>query len=126
MSDYKRCPICRKFGWFGEKAKQFGEHHCPPRWECRPEWYSDDDDWSAVYAIDSETAAEEFAEQYDCDGGDYTIVSNKMRGDVIIFVRKPGDDVFEWWSIEAEAVPTYRATKIDDPELKTAKEKRNE
>lgn len=113
MSDFQRCPICRDFGWFGEHAARFGSHQCKPTWECRPEWYSDDDDWSTVHATDAELAAEKFAERYDCDGGDYSIVSNKMRGDVIIFVRKPGDETFEKFSIEAEAVPTYHATKIE-------------
>lgn len=113
MSDFRRCPVCREHGWFG--AANFAEHRCAPTWECRPEWYSDPDDWHTVHAIDSETAAEKYAEHYDCEGGDYSIVFGKTRDDVIIYVRKPGDDAFERWSIEAEAVPTYRATKVDEP-----------
>src|SRR5579872_1654497 len=109
--DYRRCQVCRKFGWFGEKGKKYGAHVCLPKWECRPEWY-DDDDWWNIFALDSEQAAEEFAERYDCEGGEYSIVGGKFRGDVIVLVRKPGEETCERWSIEAEAVPTYRATKL--------------
>ena len=112
MSDYAKCPICREYGWLKETSSIL-RHVCKPAFECRPEWYSDDDDWSIIHATDAERAAEKFAEIYDCDGGDYAIIGNKMRDDVIIFVRKPGDTAFERWAIEAEAVPTYAATKIE-------------
>lgn len=109
--DFRRCTICREHGWFGNKI--MGEHVCKPIWECQPEWYSDPEDWTPVHAADAESAAEKYAERYDQDG-EYSIVGGHMRGDVVIRTRKPGDDVFERWDIEAEAVPTYRATKLED------------
>lgn len=109
--DFRRCPICREHGWFGNRI--MGEHACKPIWECQPEWHKEPEDWTAVHATDAEAAAEKYAERYDQDG-EYNIVSGNLRSDVIIRTRKPGGDVFERWAIEAETVPTYRATKLED------------
>lgn len=121
MSDFQRCPSCREYGWLNETSSLL-RHVCKPAFECRPEWYGDEDDWSRVHAADSEEAAEKYAERYDCEGGDYPIVGGRMRADVIIQVRKPGDDEFERWAIEAEAVPTYRAIKQEPGRLPQASE----
>ena len=113
MSDYTRCPICREYGWLKETSSIL-RHVCKPVFECRPEWYGDDEDaWETVHATDTETAAEKYAERYDSNGGEYAIVGGKMRDECVIQVRAPGSDAFERWAIEAEAVPTYAATKIE-------------
>lgn len=112
MSGFEKCPVCKEYGWFG--AKFSADHTCKPVWECRAEW-QDDDYWAQYHATEASDAAAKFAEHYDCDGGDYAIVSNKMRDDVIVLVRKPGDENFKRFEIEAEAIPTYRATEVDEP-----------
>jgi len=112
MADLRRCKLCGEHGWFGSAF--FGEHKCPPCWECCPEWNKDFDHWENVYAADAETAATKYAERYDCDGGDYLIVSNRMRDDPVVRVRKIGEEAFDRWSIRAEAVPTYYADKLED------------
>jgi hypothetical protein len=128
MSDFRRCPRCGDFGWFGSKHSP--DHRCKPVWECRLE--TDGDDWwDKVHATDQETAAEKFAERYDCEGGEYSIVGGR-HGDCVVLVRKPADpDSDETdpqpevtrWSIEGEAVPTYRATALEQP-MKTAEQPR--
>jgi hypothetical protein len=86
-------------------------HVCAPEWECRLEDHGDED-WETIHALDAETAAEKFAEVYDCEGGEYAIVGGRIRN-CIIQVRKPdGSDVTRW-AIEAETVPQYRATQTD-------------
>lgn len=109
-SERRKCPVCGEYDYFGAK---FLEHRCKPAFECRAEWQDGDDDWQIVRAVDAESAAAQFAERYDCEGGDYSIVSRKMSDAVVIQVRKPDEKTFERWSIEAESVPTYYATKIN-------------
>lgn len=105
MSDFARCPNCRSYDFLSR-------HRCPPVWEARPEWDCDDY-WTEVHAVDAESAAEKFAEIYDRDGGEYSIVSGRFR-DCIIQVRKPGEDQIDRYSIDAEAVPTYYGRKLDE------------
>jgi hypothetical protein len=104
---FERCPMCREWGWFGGASFN---HFCKPAWECRIESTHGDDEWKTIHARDAEEAAEKFAEHYDCEGGEYAIVSNP-RSDWVIQVRKPGDETHERWSIEAETVPQYRAAR---------------
>jgi hypothetical protein len=52
VSDYKKCPICKRWGWLGK-------HKCPPAYGVRM------DDWDPeeeveVYANDPEDAAKTF------------------------------------------------------------------
>jgi hypothetical protein len=105
MSDFQCCPTCKRYDWLSR-------HRCAPAWECRLEWHKDDDGaWCVTHAIDAEQAAERFAEHYDCEGGEYAIVGGRYRDDVIVQVRKRDEETFEQFVIEAEAVPTYRASK---------------
>jgi hypothetical protein len=116
MNDFRRCAICGEFGWFDTK---YVSHTCAPRWECRMEWNAaDNDGWGIIHATDAEQAAEKYAEHYDCEGGEYAIVSRRSRSDAIVQVRKPKEDdsddepPFESFAIEAETVPQYHATKL--------------
>lgn len=111
MSDFKRCPTCNEYGWIDSDSAWL-RHMCKPRWECRCNW-EDDDCWSPIHASDAEQAAEKYAEHYDCEGGEYAIVSGD-RDDVVILVRKSEDDPVESFSIEAETVPHYRASKMTE------------
>ena len=116
IGDFLQCKVCRDWGWFGGANMN---HVCKPRWECRGEWL-DDSDWEDIHAYDAETAAEKYAERYDREGGEYTIVSSR-HSDWIILVRKPGEDDIGRWVIKAETVPQYRATEADplpDPPAK--------
>ena len=110
MGEFRTCPTCGKYDGFGYG---FMDHRCKPMWECRQEtkWMADDD-WQTIHASDSEEAAEVFAERYDCEGGEYVIVGGKCRDDFVVQVRKPGETEIERYSIEAEAVPQYRGTKL--------------
>lgn len=118
VGDFRRCTVCHEHGWFGGT---YMNHTCKPKWECRLEWHKDDaDGWGTIYASDSEEAAEKYAEHYDCEGGEYAIVSQRHQ-DCVVQVRKPkpydSDDEempIERWSIEAETVPSYRAYKADE------------
>lgn len=120
MSDFGRCQTC---GVYGFLSGRFADHKCPPAFECRMEWHSDDDDaWERVYATDAESAAEKFAERYDCEGGEYAIVSGRGRNEPIVQVRpapafEEDPEPFERWSITAETVPQYRADKIEPEEV---------
>lgn len=110
MGNFAKCRDCGEYGFIGAS---FMQHRCKPAWECRMAW-EDDDCWTKVHGLDAEEAAKKCAEMYDRDGGEYAIVGNRMSGDVIVLVRKPGSEKIERWSIEAEAVPQYRAYRADE------------
>ncbi len=116
-TDFGRCPICGEYGFL---TGRFADHKCKPAWECRLET-EDDDSWGKVYARDPEEAAEKYAERYDCEGGEYAIVSSR-----IVLVRKPSDfeeentTAIERFSVEGEAVPQYHATKIEQEAAQSA------
>lgn len=113
VGDFERCKICKEWGWFGGTHSN---HICKPPWEVRGEW-QDANDWRTIHAIDAETAAEKFADEYDSEGGEYAIVQG--HGDYFVLTRKPKDPdaetdlPFERWSVEGESVPQYSATKVD-------------
>jgi hypothetical protein len=112
MTRLYECTTCRR--WV------FDKHVCPPKWECRAAWEDwRDAEWTTMHAYDAETAAEKYAEHYDCEGGEYAIVSGHV-GDGIIYVRKPAKDPdsydvqdVELYAIRAETVPTYYGNKIE-------------
>ncbi len=111
MTHFRTCPTCGVYDYFGTG---FGAHKCKPAWECRGDW-QDDDEWQTIHAIDAEEAAEKYAEKYDCESGEYAIVSGNGRDETIILTRKPDNSGLtpERWVIEAETIPHYRATKIE-------------
>lgn len=108
---WRKCDVCGEYDIFDVA---FMSHRCKPAWECRLE-HEDDDCWRTIRATDSESAAAKYAEHYDCEGGEYSIVGNRFRGDVIVLVRKDAEDEPERWRIEAETVSKYYAHKVTDP-----------
>jgi hypothetical protein len=107
------CPDCGERTWLDG----FGTHRCKPKWECRGAWEHWTCDWEAVHAHDSEDAAESFAERYDCEGGEYAIIGNRVTPQQV-YVRKPADPdsydvpLAEIFDISAEAQPHYWASKV--------------
>lgn len=105
---YERCKTCGEWGFLDPGVLQ---HRCKPVWKARMD-YHDEIDWTEVRAKDAEEAAEKYAEDYDCNSGDYPILSGRSRGDVIVLVRQD-DSQIQRFSIEAESVPTYSATLLE-------------
>lgn len=110
MSRFERCPQCGDFGWLESKVQPI--HKCLPVWRSRMD-HQDDTEWRDVHAYDAEHAATKFAEQHDSDEGDYPIMRNGDRGGIIVLVRKPNAAI-ERFSIRAESVPAYYASKLED------------
>lgn len=97
---------CRKCG---RLCVDLLHHRCPPTWEVRFEdKLGHGEEWSEpVYAVDGEEAAEKFAERYDCECGDYPILTG--GGERFIEVRREGAEAVDRFSIYAESVPQYHA-----------------
>lgn len=110
VGKFEKCPVCKDYGWFGGDR---GNHVCLPEWECRLEQH-DDNWWNNIHASDAEGAAKKYAEHYDCEGGEYAIVSGRFRGNCIVLVRAIGSDTVERWAIEAETVPKYYAARVEE------------
>lgn len=100
-ANYRRCPVCDTFAWMDR-------HVCPSVWMCRLE--GNDNDWSTIYALDPEDAAERFAEQYD-SGGEYTIV---REGEARVEVQLQDRETIKLFEVTAESVPQYSAREIRD------------
>ena len=109
--DFQKCGTCGEWGWFNSK---FMAHQCKPAWECRMET-GDDDWWTKIYARDGEEAAEKFADQWDCEGGEYSICS-QTNGGAVVLVKKLGDPTFERWEVHGEMVPHYSAERAVEDE----------
>lgn len=100
MTAYGLCSTCKSYSWL--------PHICPPLWGCRMEW---EEEFQEIYAIDAETAATKYADLYDCEGGEYAILSRRRPGDDICIVSDQ-DGYIQRFLISAEAIPTYYAQKI--------------
>jgi hypothetical protein len=102
MSDFRKCTVCREWGWFDGK---FGGHICKPIWEARLLETKWENGWTEVYGRDAEEAASKFCECYDSDG-EYSIIQS---GEAEVEVRKLGEEEVTIVDISAESVPTYYA-----------------
>lgn len=91
------CPRCRHW-------RLYPSHCNCKRFEVCIPWRDAEGDWTEVYAMDAEDAAEEYAETCDSDG-DYTIIK---RGSGEVWTRDEAGAI-QKWDIEAEAVPSYSA-----------------
>ena len=109
-ANHRCCGLCGEWGWF-DGSSLVVQHKCKPAWECRGAW----EDYpnaprGKARALASEAAAEKYAEDDDCDGGDYAILGSRVREPTIIYVRKPidpdliGPSFAEGFSIKSEAV----------------------
>lgn len=94
-----QCPRCKHFSLYDCRCTFF---QCAQPWKGKVEEVS----WRDMYAIDAETAAEEYAEQTDSEG-DYIIIRN---GEAEVWVRDPENKITAF-DITAESVPEYRATE---------------
>ena len=95
------CQECQKYHIQGKHSPMY-------------EVWSDDmgvsqDDAGQLHADDMQDAAEKWAEQDDCNSGDYMILSDKMQP--VVFVRRDG--VTKSYRVFAESIPEYRATEME-------------
>lgn len=100
------CETCGRLHLWGG-----GKHHvCPPGWLVWCEDFSEDEEDGFTVRADS---AKEAAELY-CDrsdrGGDYDIIGRGYADTVVVL---SADGERSRFSITAEAVPEYHATKIE-------------
>lgn len=103
-----QCPTCGGY-LYGRPSN----HVCPPMFECRfDEQWKDDRDWRETYARDAESAAEKFAEEYDCEN-EYNILRQGERCEQVIEVRST-DGTITRWNIHAESLPHYYANEADE------------
>lgn len=70
-------------------------------------------DYDAIYAIDEESAAEKFAEDWDCDDCDYTIASGSPQ---TVYVAQVGSEVVKMFDVSGEFNPSYSAIALDEPD----------
>jgi hypothetical protein len=102
MSDFRKCTVCREWGWFDGKL---GNHICKPSWEARLLETKWENGWTDCRGRDAEEAASNFCQRYDSDG-EYSIIQS---GEAEVEVRKLGSDEVTVVEISAESVPTYYA-----------------
>jgi len=97
MSEYTRCPICRKYD-------DIDRHECLPKWEgCVLEY--DETYWFTVYERDAVSAAQGVAELYDCD---HELVG---AGDIEIVIRRYGSAETKTFLCSAEPIIDYHVVE---------------
>lgn len=99
-----QCPTCKE--WYFSST-----HKCAPQFMCGTE---PGDLEHMIYAHNSESAAEKYAEWYDCEGGEYHIVRGN---DQTVYVKDERNNTIEKFCCSGESVPTYRANKEEDWKL---------
>ncbi len=92
-----QCPRCKQWRLYDCRCILF---QCAEPWQNKVS----ENNWQDVYAVDAESAAEEFAERSDSHG-DYTII---RKGEGVIWVRDVENKI-TIFDIEAESVPQYTA-----------------
>jgi hypothetical protein len=100
MSDYRRCEICKEWGWFPT-------HTCGQRWYYR-EYKPKPDDMEpdgTVYDNYEDTAAEKAGEQIN-DSGDY-------QKELDVWVSRDGENWVKY-NVHVEHSPVYHANKAED------------
>ena len=96
---YEKCRNCGEWGWSGS-------HACPPRWEAVAVNRGDDPENPErhCFGADAESAALALAEDKFSDW--------EWPDEMVIWVRKEGDDEWQKFSISVEAVPSFTAQKL--------------
>jgi hypothetical protein len=99
-----QCPNCREYRVLADRC------NCQ-RFEASVPWrgHVEESSWTEVWAYDADDAAEKHAQTRDSEG-EYSILRN---GSTEIWVRD-ADGAITRWHIEAESVPTYRASAIKE------------
>ena len=101
---FNKCPICQKW--------DVGQHRCPPSFIV---WCEDqgetEEDGITIYAYDHESAAEEFADQYDVETADYSIAAQKWEP--TFTVKGLRDGGVKRFIVTGETVPSYSATETE-------------
>ena len=117
MGQFDKCTVCGHWGFTGS-------HKCPPKWRCRERDIEleqkfagspSDYEWVDVHANDPETAATEFAEDFDRDN-EYSVAGD--GNDLIVEVRKvgtTGSDSALFFKVNGSMDPTYTAASYDLP-----------
>lgn len=100
MGESSWCKTCGRFMLYPDT------HRCPPLFDARWE-ECDDDEWEQFREYDHDKVAERYAERRDADG-DYNIVSGS---DIIVLVRKHGEDDIKRFNVSGHSVPEYTATE---------------
>lgn len=103
------CSVCGDFD-------MMEYHKCKPAWECRfakdgPIYF--DEEWTKIRAIDAEDAAEQFCDSYDCEGGEYRVLSLGESNPPTVEVRKPGEERIDRFVVVGTSEPTYRAESVE-------------
>lgn len=86
-------------------------HACPSQWEVVEDPEEDDPAWChalTVYAVDGQSAAEEYCERAD-QGGDYAIARN---GAATVAVRQLGTTEVEYYRVHVQTINEYSACRI--------------
>ena len=59
MNDFKKCPVCKEYGWFNSEFEgHLGEHKCKPRWNVWDEDEADQYSTEEFRIVRAKTAAE--------------------------------------------------------------------
>lgn len=90
-------------------------HKCPPIWLCWIEYNQEECDAREVHAYSADAAAEKYAEDYDSDSGEYSIVSG--RAESVCVVKDRAGKILRF-ALSGESVPRYSATEIPSTPLK--------
>ena len=105
MGSVAFCRTCRRHHWDGHA------HRCPPAYLAWcPDLDEDEDEAIALYAVEAEEAAEEWAERQDADSAEYGIVVGEPA---TVHVRAP-DGTVTVWRVTGESVPSYSAEEVVD------------
>lgn len=103
MSEFKKCPTCESFGWFGSKA--FPDHRCAPAWEARELRYDDEiGEPMTVYAGDAEGAATAAAAKA---WKRLRVVAGFEPVLLKVYIGRPGEKQVALYTVDVEMVPEF-------------------
>lgn len=122
MSNWRDCPLCGEYD--DMVTTGMFRHRCKPAWAVLGSFDDPwpDYEWKKVHARDSEVAAEKHCERYDCESGEYSIISS---GGCDTYVYVISWEKYQAWeddgmygplrpevfSISAESLPHYYGHK---------------
>ena len=103
MSEFKKCPTCGEFGWFGSKV--FDDHRCSPAWEARELRYDDEiGEPMTVYADSSEGAAMAAAAKV---WKRLRVVAGAEPAMLQVYIGLPGEKQVTLYTVDVEMVPEF-------------------